>query len=63
MSDTSDTPDDQILEVDTHERAVPCPACESMNTVRFAARGLQYHCRDCNNAFDPTAGPVTFDLR
>jgi uncharacterized CHY-type Zn-finger protein len=54
MSDTSGTSSDP--ETDTDESAVLCPACDSTNTVQIAARGLQHHCRDCNNEFDPTAG-------
>ena len=41
---------------------VACPTCDSPNTVQIAARGLQYHCRDCDNEFDPTAGPMAVKL-
>jgi ribosomal protein L37AE/L43A len=61
MSDTPGMSSDP--ETDTDESAVPCPACDSTNTVQIAARGLQHHCRDCNNEFDPTAGPMDLDLR
>jgi hypothetical protein len=64
MSDISGTPsDDPAPEADTDESTVRCPACDSTNTIQIAARGLQHHCRDCNNAFDPSAGPIRFDLR
>lgn len=62
MSDTSGTTDGDP-EADTDESAVPCPACNSTNTIQVAARGLQQHCRNCNNEFDPSAGPIAFDLR
>jgi hypothetical protein len=57
MSDTSGVSGDDPDAYDD-ERVVPCPACESPNTVQIAARGLQYQCRDCNNEFGPPGGPM-----
>lgn len=45
------------------ENAVLCPACDSTNTVQFAARGLQYQCQDCNNEFNPSSDSMDADLR
>jgi ribosomal protein L37AE/L43A len=61
MSDTPGITGDDPKAYDD-ESVVPCPACESANTVKIAARGLQYQCRDCNNEFDPSAGPMDIDL-
>lgn len=61
----SDTPgvsgDDPEAYADEH--AVPCPTCESLNTVQIAARGLEYQCRDCSNEFAPSSEAVNTDLR
>jgi ribosomal protein L37AE/L43A len=52
MNDTSDA----------DKNTVACPTCDSPNTVRIAARGLQYQCRDCSNEFDSSAGPMVIEL-
>jgi ribosomal protein L37AE/L43A len=62
MSDTSE-PSRDDPEADEDENAVPCPACDSPNTTQIAVRGIQYQCRDCNNEFDPSAGPLDIDLQ
>jgi ribosomal protein L37AE/L43A len=61
MSDTPDVSGDDP-EAYEDENVVPCPACDSTNTVQFAARGIQYQCQDCNNEFDPSAGPMDINL-
>lgn len=62
MGDTSEpTGDDPKAYED--DRAIPCPACESPNTVQIAARGLQYQCRDCANEFNPSSESMDTDLR
>ena len=61
MSDTPE-PSGDDPEAYENENAVPCPACESVNTVQIAARGLQYQCRDCNNEFDSGAGPMDVEF-
>jgi ribosomal protein L37AE/L43A len=58
----SETPGVNGTDSDEDENVVLCPACDSANTVQFAARGIQYHCRDCNNEFDPSPGPMTVTL-
>ena len=59
MSDTPDTDaDGDAPHAYADENAVPCPACDSVNTVQFAARGIQYQCRDCNNEFTPNSTPM-----
>ncbi|HET7323909.1 MAG TPA: hypothetical protein VFJ06_06230 [Halococcus sp.] len=59
MSETPSGGDDPEAYED--EYVVPCPTCESANTVQIAARGLQYQCRDCNTEFDPTGGRVNVE--
>ncbi len=45
-----------------NKSTVACPTCDSPNTIEIAARGLQYHCRDYSNEFNPTAGPKAVKL-
>ncbi|WP_154020072.1 hypothetical protein [Halococcus sediminicola] len=57
MSDRPDATGDSP-EAYMDEHAIPCPTCESLNTVQIAARGLQYQCRDCNNEFAKEDRPL-----
>ena len=45
-----------------NKNTVACPTYDSPDTVQIAARGLQYLCRDCNNEFDSSAGPMAIKL-
>ena len=59
----SDRPTGDDPEAYGDDRIVPCPACESTNSVQIAARGLQYQCRDCSNVFNPSTESLNTDLR